>query len=72
MLEGKFVGPGIYVEDLDETHSYKEIDSLEVDQFKQLCSFMNEKEMTKMRNHCDSTNQDYRFSYLQNILMEVK
>jgi len=40
MLQGKFVGPGIYVSDLDETHSYIEILSLSFEQFKTFISFL--------------------------------
>jgi len=51
MIEGKFVGPGIYVEELNETYSWKEIDEFSLQEFKQFCGFLNEKELKKLPNN---------------------
>ena len=71
-LQGKFAGPGIYISDLDETHSHQEIKELNIEQFKMLCSFMDEKELDKLVRHLDHTNQEFKLSHVLNILSQLK
>jgi len=51
MIKGKFVGPGIYVEELDATYSWREIHDFSLVEFRQFCGFLNEKELMKLTNN---------------------
>jgi len=50
MIEGKFVGPGVYVKELDATYSWKELNKCSLKEFKQFCGCLDEKELTKVLN----------------------
>ena len=69
MIEGKFVGHGIYIEDLDETYSWREIDKLSFNDFKQLSGFMNEKELIKVMNYKNTRSRNY--VHIQNIFDRI-
>ena len=71
-LQGKFAGPGIYISELEETHSYQEIKELNIEQFKTLCSFMNEKELNKLVEYLDKSNQEFKLSYVLGVLSQIK
>jgi len=71
-LQGKFAGHGIYISDLDETHSHQEIKELNLEQFKMLCSFMIEKELDKLVSHLEYTKQELKLSYILNVLSQLK
>jgi len=67
-ISGKFVGPGIYIEELDETHSYKEINNLSLEEFKMITSFMNEKELDRLNPHVKG---EYLSTYLLSVLSKI-
>lgn len=70
-ITGKFVGPGIYISELEQTFSFKEIEKINFKDFKQLTGFMNEKELHKLMFNLDDINQDLKYSYLQNIYSKI-
>lgn len=69
MVEGKFIGQGIYVEELDCTYSWKELETLLHKDFKQFCGFLNESELSKMLNHKGFI--DVNYVYIQNVLNKL-
>ena len=63
---------GIYIKILEEFYNYNIIDKFSIQEFKQIIGFMDEKELIKLMNYCDKTNQDYRYCSIQGILNNVK
>lgn len=65
MIEGKFIGEGLYIQELDSTYSWKELEQFSHSEFKEFCSFTNEKELAKLLNHSEF--KDINTSYILNI-----
>ena len=65
MIKGRFIGQGVYVKEFDETYSWEELNKCSLKKFKQLCSFLNEKELDKILNNANLSNS--KCTHIMNI-----
>jgi len=65
MIKGRFIGQGVYVKELDKTYSWEELNKCSLKKFKQFCGFLNEKELDKVLNSSNLSND--KQIYIMNV-----
>ena len=69
MIKGKITpSNSLYIEDLDETWSFEEIDKLDNQGFHSITGFLIEKELEKLLGYLEQTNQEIRSMKISRIL----